>query len=439
LQIQLGELRRLLADGVTTITDSIRLKYEETVLKEADLRQKMSELEMEQVAFSDKNIQYTILRRDVDSNRTLYEGLIGKLNDVGVSSELRTQSAAVTDPAMTPGSPYSPRLSLNMAFAMALFLALAATIIYLLELLNNTFTQTEQIEKQLGLPVLGILPMVEERNVATILAEQRSGLSEAYRSLRTSLQFSGPDGTPRTLLVTSAIPSEAKSTTAFKLGTDFGVLGARVLVIDGDLRKPNLHRLFGLDNTIGLSNLLTNTVRREDLSGIFRATKFPNVRVLTSGTVPPNPADLLSSPRMALLINQFSKRFDLIVLDGPPIVGLSDAPILSRLVEGTLVVVSTKQVTRKSAKAAVKRLRAAGAIIVGAALTRFSLQKYDYSYADQYMNDQYYTYGTTAAKLEDQVNDAARPTNRLRGMAGNMVRRLRARLHRLVDSAQSSS
>ncbi|RUY52726.1 polysaccharide biosynthesis tyrosine autokinase, partial [Mesorhizobium sp. M7A.F.Ca.CA.001.12.1.1] len=356
LQSQIKELQRIYNNGVLAITDSLRLKYQEAQNKEADLKSKLAEMERQQVVFNDKNIKYTILKREVDSNRSQYDSLIAKLNEVGVSSELKTQSAAIVDFASLPTAPYSPRLSINLAVALALFMALAASIIYIIELLNNTFTNPEQIEKELGLAMLGILPLVGDRELIASIADQKSGLSEAYRSLRTSLQFSGAEGAPRSLLVTSSEPSEGKSTTSFKLGQDFAALGARVLLVDGDLRKPNLHRLFGLDNAIGLSNLLTNTVRKDDLPGIFRPTKYPNVTVLTSGTIPPNPADLLSSPKMALILTNLGKRFDLVIIDAPPVVGLSDAPILSRLAEGTLMVVSTNQVTRKSAKTALKRL-----------------------------------------------------------------------------------
>ncbi|TIN18367.1 MAG: polysaccharide biosynthesis tyrosine autokinase, partial [Mesorhizobium sp.] len=369
LQSQIKELRRLYDNGVLTITDSLRLKYQEAQNKEADLKSKLAEMEKQQVVFNDKNIKYTILKREVDSNRSQYDSLIAKLNEVGVSSELKTQRAGIVDFATQPGAPYSPRLSTNLLIALGLFMALSTSIIYIIELLNNTFTNPEQIEKELGLAMLGILPLVDDRDLIASIADQKSGLSEAYRSLRTSLQFSGAEGAPRSLLVTSSEPSEGKSTTSFKLGQDFAALGARVLIVDGDLRKPNLHRLFGLDNTIGLSNLLTNTVRKEDLASIFRATKYPNVTVLTSGTIPPNPADLLSSPKMALIVTNLGKRFDLVIIDAPPVVGLSDAPILSRLAEGTLMVISTNQVTRKSAKTALKRLRAAGANVVGAAMS----------------------------------------------------------------------
>ncbi|TIU41446.1 MAG: polysaccharide biosynthesis tyrosine autokinase [Mesorhizobium sp.] len=440
LQSQIKELQRIYNNGVLAITDSLRLKYQEAQNKEADLKSKLAEMERQQVVFNDKNIKYTILKREVDSNRSQYDSLIAKLNEVGVSSELKTQSAAIVDFASLPTAPYSPRLSINLAVALALFMALAASIIYIIELLNNTFTNPEQIEKELGLAMLGILPLVGDRELIASIADQKSGLSEAYRSLRTSLQFSGAEGAPRSLLVTSSEPSEGKSTTSFKLGQDFAALGARVLLVDGDLRKPNLHRLFGLDNAIGLSNLLTNTVRKDDLPGIFRPTKYPDVTVLTSGTIPPNPADLLSSPKMALILTNLGKRFDLVIIDAPPVVGLSDAPILSRLAEGTLMVVSTNQVTRKSAKTALKRLRSAGANVIGAAMSKFTVNKFDYNYAYKYMNYQYYDYGASTPKIEGKVDDGAgEPAHAKSPAFRRLVRRLRSGVGGFVDRAKSAS
>ncbi|MER8749855.1 polysaccharide biosynthesis tyrosine autokinase [Mesorhizobium sp. M1050] len=440
LQSQIRELQRLYDNGVLAITDSLRLKYQEAQGKEADLKSKLAEMERQQAVFNDKNIKYTILKREVDSNRSQYDSLITKLNEVGVSSELKTQSAAIVDFASLPVAPYSPRLSINLAIALALFMALTASIIYIIELLNNTFTNPEQVEKELGLAMLGILPLVDDRELIASIADQKSGLSEAYRSLRTSLQFSGAEGAPRSLLVTSSEPSEGKSTTSFKLGQDFAALGARVLLVDGDLRKPNLHRLFGLDNVIGLSNLLTNTVRKDDLAGIFRTTKYPNVTVLTSGTIPPNPADLLSSQKMAMILTNLGKRFDLVIIDAPPVVGLSDGPILSRLAEGTLMVVSTNQVTRKSAKTALRRLRAAGANVIGGAMSKFAVNKFDYNYAYKYMNYQYYDYGASTPKIEGKVDDGAgQPAHAKSPAVRRLVRRLRSSVGRFVDRAKSAA
>ncbi len=399
LNSQIQELRKQANNGVAVITESIRLKHEETLTKVSDLRSKLAELEAEQAVYQDKNIQYTILKRDVESNRSQYESLIDKLNDIGVGADLKSQNAAIVDLAVLPGVPYSPRMTINVALALSLFLTLGAALIYILELLNNTFSNPEQVEKELGLPVLGILPSVDEREIANALADQRSGLSEAYRSLRTALQFSGSEGMPRTLLVTSSEPSEGKSTTAFKLAQDFASLNTSVLLVDADMRKPNVHRLFGLDNTLGLSNLLTNTIRREDYPKLLRTTKFQNITVLTSGTIPPNPADLLSSSRMAAALSGFSKRYDLVIIDAPPIVGLSDAPILSRLADGSLLVVSANQVTRKSAVNALKRLRAAGANVLGTTLSKFAVSRLDYNYAYRYINSDYYSYGAETPRL----------------------------------------
>ncbi len=403
LQGQIREMTDQLAKGTQAIAQSIKLKYQEATAKEEDLRAKLAELEQENVAYQDKNIQYTILKREVDSQRSQYDGLISKLNDAGVSSELRTQNMSVVDAAVAPGAPFSPSLSRNVMMALLLAGVVGAAIIYVLELLNNTFTNPEQIEKEIGLSVLGILPRVEERTFQTALLDQKSGISEAYRSLRTSLQFSGTEGAPRTLLVTSSEPAEGKSTTSLKLAQDFAALGARVIVIDADLRKPNLHRLISLDNAVGLSNILTNTVRKEDLSSIIRKTTTPNVMAITSGTIPPNPADLLSSPKMALILRALSSKFDLVVIDAPPVVGLSDAPILSRLAEATLFVISTNQVTRKAAKTAVKRVKAAGGHVVGAVMSKFAINKFDYnySYSYKYMNYQYYSYGGDKGEKSD--------------------------------------
>lgn len=399
LSSQIREIENQVNQGVLAITESIKLKHQETEKKVEDLQKKLAELEADQAAYQDKNIQYTILKREVDSDRAQYDSLVTKLNDVAVGSELKTQNASIVDLAVIPKLPYSPRLVLNLAIGLVLFLGIAGILIYISELLNNTFSNPEQVEKELGLPILGILPAVDDKEMQAALGSPTSALSESYRSLRTSLQFSGAGGSPKTLLVTSSEPSEGKSTTVYKLAQDFGSLGASVLVIDGDMRRPNVHRLFALDNAVGLSNLLTGTVRSGDMPNLLKDGKVQNVSVMTAGTIPPNPADLLSSPRMGLLLANFSKRYDVVIIDGPPVIGLSDAPILSRLSEATLLVVSTNRVTRKSAKAALKRLRATGANVVGAAMSMFTVGKLDYNYSYRYLNYNYYNYGTDTPQL----------------------------------------
>lgn len=423
LQFQINELDEQIKEAVNVVTNSIRLKSKETLQQEADLRSKLSELEAEQVAFQDKNIQYTILSREVDSNRAQYDGLIAKLNELGVGSELRRENTAVVDVASTPGAAFLPNRNRNIATALAFAALVAAALIYLRELMNNTFSVPDQIEAELKLPVLGILPRVSEDTIQEELSDPKSALGEAYRSLRTALQFTGTDGTPRSMLITSSEPSEGKSTTAFKLAQDFGSLGLQVLLIDADMRKPNVHRYFNSDNTVGLSNVLTNTVHPDDFKRIFRRSHLANLTYLCAGTIPPNPPDLLSSPKMAMLLQACTDRYDMVIVDSPPIIGLSDAPILARQVEGTLLVVSANQVTRKSSRASLKRLKAVGGHFFGAAMSKFAVKKYEYDYAYRYVSENYYALPDESSE-NDKERGRKRP-NRATAHAATASERLR--------------
>ncbi|MEO4045270.1 polysaccharide biosynthesis tyrosine autokinase [Hoeflea sp. CAU 1731] len=431
LQAQINELQKQMNAEIAAIAESVKLKYEQAKQKEAALKSTLAGLESEQSEFQEKNIQYTILKREVDSNRAQYDSLISKLGDIGIGSEIRSANASIIDIAHTPGSPYTPRLSKNLVFAVGLFGLFAVATIYVLELLNNTFTIPDQLEDELKVPVLGTIPRVPESEISQAFQTPGSQLSEAYRTLRTSVQFTGTDESIRTLVVTSAEPSEGKTTTAYKLAEDFASLGRRVLIIDADMRKPRLHRMFNTDNGIGLSNLLSNVVKSGTAMDIFRKTNNPNVTFLSAGTIPPNPADLLVSQKMGLTIHYCKKRYDLVIIDSPPVMGLSDAPILARQADATLMVVSAKQVTRKAAKAAFNRLRSAGANVVGTTLTKFSISKLDYNYAHRYMHYNYYSYaGSESARLEhhgqdddDKTFDVARSSSAIGDFVGRIARR----------------
>ena len=413
LNAQINELRRQVRSEINSIAKSVELKYEQSKSKEASLRLELAELEKQQSSYQRKNIRYTILKREVDSNRRQYESLITKLSDVGIGSELRDASANIVEFAVPATRPLSPKLLLNLVAFLAAFAGLAAAAIYILELLNNTFSIPDQLENELNIPILGVLPYTENSELLEAFDNPNSALSEAYRTLRTSVQFTGTDTNIRSLMVTSSEPSEGKSTTAFRLAHDFASLGRKVLIIDGDLRKPRMHRLFNTDAGIGLSNLLTNVVRGGDVIKIFRETDNPNITFLSAGTIPPNPSDLLVSQKMGLTIHYCTKKYDLVIIDCPPVMGLSDAPIIARQVDATLIVVSSKQVTRKAAKNALKRLRAVGANVIGCAFTKFKVNQLDYNYAYRYMQYNYYTYQSDEpqpALLSKDTNDFNEPS-----------------------------
>ena len=427
LQAQIKELQRQIAQEVASIAQSVEIKHQQALEKETAIKKELAGLEIKQSEFRDKNIKYTILKREVDSSRLQYESLINKQNDLGVGAELRTRNASIVDEAQTPGAPFSPNLKRNLMMSLAMFGALAAGIIYLIELLNNTFSVPDQIETELKLPVLGVIPRVAESGRIEEFANTKSSVSEAYRSLRTSIQFAGAEGALRTLLVTSAMPSEGKSTTVYKLAQDFAALGKKVLVIDADMRRPNLHRVFNTDNSIGLSNLLSNVVRQGEVLSIFRATSTPNLTFMSAGTIPPNPADLLVSQKMAMTLHFCTRKYDLVIIDSPPVMGLSDAPILSRQADATLLVVSSKQVTRKAAKSAMARLKSAGGNIAGAALTKFSVNQLDYNYAYRYMQyGNYYNYESDVEKLAGPQEPGTEPSS----MPGRRRSSLLSRLFR---------
>lgn len=389
LRAHIDELKKQLTGAIRAIETSIKIKYEELQIKEIELKNKIQDLDKQQSEYQDKNIHYTILKREVDSNRSQYDSLMSKLNEIGISTELKNQSAVVVDAAILPVAPYSPRLLLNLFIALALSLLTSAAIIYILELLNNKFRSPEKIEEALGIPLLGILPFVAKRDLTVAIDDPQSALSEAYRSLRTSLQFTGKNGAPKTLLVTSSEISEGKSTTSLKLAVDFAALKQKILVIDADMRRPTLHRIFNCDNATGLSDYLNQPDGKDDITQFCRVTKYSNVSLITAGLIATNPADLLSSAKMVRVLKSLSEKFDMIIIDSAPVIGLADAPILGRMVDGTLLIVSGNQVSIKAARIALKRLKVAGSVVVGACFSKFIVSKFDNNQAYSYMNYNY--------------------------------------------------
>ncbi|MBS9719466.1 polysaccharide biosynthesis tyrosine autokinase [Tianweitania sp. BSSL-BM11] len=383
LRAQIGELEKQRSDLTDAVILSLRARHNEAVRREDQLSAKLAELENELSVYADKSIRYTILKREVDSQRAQHDNLVDKLNDLGVGAELKAQNAAVIDDALAQAEPVTPRLSRSLAICLLIAAGMAGFTIMILERLNNAFRTPRDVEAQLKLPVLSALPNTDKALLEAQLADNRSPLGEAYRSLRTALQFADDAGHPRSLLVTSTEAGEGKTTTAHKIAVDFAALGYRVLLVDADLRRPTLHRRLKLPNRLGLSDILARRVTRESFGRMFYVAA-PNLNVLTAGPTVSNPVDLLSSPRTGILLGAFLRRYDLVVIDGPPVTGLSDAPILSRLADDTLMVVSARQVSRQSAWLALSRLRAAGGNVVGVAMTRFRAEDVEGFYACRY-------------------------------------------------------
>jgi polysaccharide biosynthesis transport protein len=399
LRTRIDEVDRHIHEEVGRIREALRLQYEASLHEEQSLRQRLADLKSEVMDFQNRNIQYTILRREVDTNRSLYEGLLQRYKEIGVAGGVDGNNAvsnvSIVDRAQRPGSPYTPRLSMNLAVALAFGLMLGGAAAFGRELLDSSYSGPEDLEEQLGLPLLGVIPLVDEvSDLDKIFNDQRSAATEAYRSLRTALQFSTAEGAPRTLVVTSASPSEGKSTATVNLAAQFAKLGLRVLIIDADLRKPSLHRVLGCDNTLGLTQYLVGSSAPPDA---FQATPLPNLILLPCGPLPPNPAELLAGPRMATLLSVAAEEFDLVIVDAPPVAGLADAPLLASISLGTLLVVEANRTHRRVVAAALKRLLFARAEVVGVVLNKFNAKQAGYGYGNSYGygygDSSYYGYG----------------------------------------------
>lgn len=435
LQARIQETQQELQRALQIATDTIKLTFTETLAREKALKGRLDELETQRTNLMSNSVTYTILKRDADSLRSQYQNLLNKLNEVGVTADMRMPVAAVVERALPPGSPVSPRLWFNLAVAAVIALMLATATVYVIELLSNSFSQPDQVEATLHAPLLGVIPAIDPAQLREAASDVKSSLSEAYRSLRTSIQFSGPEGAPTVLSVTSTEPSEGKTTTSWRLAHEFAGLGLRVLVIDADMRKPSMHRYFGTGHAAGLSNLLTTSGLTEELGRVVHKTSEPNLFFISSGPMPPNPADLLSSARMGLIIDTCRDAFDITIIDCPPVIGLADAPLLGRITDATLLVVSSRNVSRKAAANAARRLRSTGSVLVGAVLNKFSVDRFDYNYEYRYVYyNSYYNYGDQQPANEGQSDadnnspekddsNLGRWTNRARGAFVDLVSR----------------
>jgi succinoglycan biosynthesis transport protein ExoP len=380
------------ADGqIRTIADnirsSIRSQYEIAARQERSLQSQVTGLTGEVLDLRDRSIQYNILQRELDTTRTLYEGLLQRYKEVGVTGGVTANNISIVDLATPPREPSKPSLMLNMALAALLGLGLGLLAALVLEALDETVATPDDVEKKLLVPVLGVVPLLDKgETTADAIADIRSGFSEAYYSLRTALQFSTPDGAPSSLLVSSARPAEGKSTTAYAVALNLARVGKRVLLVDGDMRNPSMHRVVGVENERGMSNLLSGSA---DLASVVLRTRHENLFFVPCGPLPPNPAELWGGDRLHQFLAETRNNFDHVVFDGPPVLGFADAPMLAAAVSGTLFVLESRGTRRGQARGALRRLQVGRARLLGAVLTKFSAKSasyggYDYAYDYHY-------------------------------------------------------
>jgi succinoglycan biosynthesis transport protein ExoP len=389
LQAQVDEINAQLNAIALGIKRSMKTAYDVARKQEQALLSQVSALTSETLAEQDRGVRFGILQREADTNRTLYDGLLQRYKEVSAQAGITDNNVSSVDQAVAPSLPSSPNLILNMLLALLAGVGIAALLVFLREQTDDTVRHPDDIERKLGLHLLGVVPKVDGE-VVQRLDQPKSDLSEAYSALRTAVMHSSTRGTPRTILVTSTQASEGKSTTSYALAKGLSSLGRNVLLIDADLRKPSLHRLFGEKASAeGFSSLLA---RQSEIDSVVKSRKegAGQLSHMTAGPIPPSPTDLLGSGRMAELLTALSDRFDCIIIDGPPVLGLADSPIIAAEAEATVFVIEAGRSHRGASKLALRRLRAANAHMLGAVMTKFQPEgSSDYGY---YGYD-YYAYG----------------------------------------------
>lgn len=390
LEVQIDETREAINAEIQNVKALIKARYQAALAQETSLMAKQRESKMGILSEQERSIQYNILKREVDTNRQLFEGLLQRLKEIGVGGGVGTNNISVVDRAQVPGGPFTPNPRKNLMMALLIGLIGGIGLAFFFEHLDDTIKAAEELEQLLGLPVLGVIPHTRSETGGKLVHENydtRSHFAEAHRSLRTALQFSTPEGMPKVLMITSTSMGEGKSTTALSLAMQIAQAGKKVLIIDSDLRKASLHTNLELDNQTGLTNYLAGDAKPVDITS---TTEVPNLFAITSGPLPPNPAELVGSSKMVALLSLAAEKFDSVIVDGPPVLGLADAPLLGSIADATILVVEVGGTRRDFAKGAVKRLRGTRTHLIGGVLTKMRARGHTYDY---YYSGHYYQYG----------------------------------------------
>ncbi len=389
LRSQIRDLDQSIGREERRVTGSLDADYRQAQQREQQLQARVDELKSRYIDVRRRSIQYNIYQQEVDSNRALYDGLLNRFKEIGVAGGVGVNNISIVDRAEVPYKPSSPRMLLNLALALVAGVVIGTGLALALEQTDESIADPSEIERRLGLPLLGSVPKVSGTTPREALLNRKSDLVDAYLAIHTNLRFTTEHGVPRSLSVTSTRPAEGKSTTALALATMLAREGRRVILVDGDMRSPSVHALGGVTHNQGLSNFLAGD---NDIDQLIFEMKDLGISAMTAGPIPPNAAELLTGSRLALLISQLLERYDHVVIDSPPVMGIADAPLIGSRVECVVYAVESHGIRSTLVKTAIARLLAANVHIVGSILTKFEPRKahhgYGYDYGYGYGRDQ---------------------------------------------------
>ncbi|MGB6633883.1 MAG: polysaccharide biosynthesis tyrosine autokinase, partial [Terriglobales bacterium] len=421
LNNQLKEIDRQLQTETNKAVDHLKGQYQAALQREIMLRGSFDQQKQEANKLNESAIEYSILKRDLDSNRTLYEGLLEKLKEAGVTAGLRSNNFRIIDAARVPTAPSEPNIPRNLSFALVLGVISGVGLAFLLENMDNTVRTPEQAQIISGLPSLGMIPLgsksgnhgpagkrlalTASKEVVETVTQVRpqSQMAESYRALRTSLLLSNLGAPPKVIMVTSARPQEGKTTTSINTAIVLAQKGVRVLLIDADLRRPSVHKTLGMGPRSGLSNVLTGSATVQQTITI--SPILSNLYILPAGTPPPNPAELLASANMKELIDELRHQYDHIVIDTPPTLSVTDAVVLSPRADATILVIRSGQTTKQALRRSRDILTQVNAHVAGVLLNAVDLTSPDYYYYYEYQGK----YGAYYQEEAPGSGDGAEP------------------------------
>ena len=384
-----------------SVTNSYAGEYRAALGRESQLRARVGQLTTGVLDLRNRQIKYNILSREVETNRSLYDGLLQRFKQVSVAGGVGASQVSIVDRALPPGGPFAPNLRNNLLISLVVGFLIGAGVAFAIEFIDDTIKNPDDMRNRLHLTLLGVVPSVAKgMTMLEALDDPSSAQSEAYLSTRTAIKFTTSGGAPKSLLVTSSQAAEGKSSSCFAIARGFARLGQSVLLIDADMRKPSFSVPAGSEGG-GLSALLASN---DDLRSHITQTSIPNLFLVPSGPIPPNPVELLGGMRLREVLAEAEGMFDIVIFDSPPVMGLADAPLLASVVDASIFVVQAGRIRRPAALRALARLEQAGARIVGGVITKFDLKGASYGYG--------YGYGYGYSYGQKQIKNTETATRR---------------------------
>ena len=388
-RLELANAKDKLLGARRTVVESIRQDYQAAVITERQMVASLDQAKGEQAGLDMKAVDYNKLQREADGIRNVYNSLLTQQKELSVVANSRQNNVSIVERADVPGVPIAPQPKKEWISAILMGVVVAFGLAFGIEYLDDTVKTPDDIARRLRIPLLGLVPAIRGERVPLLTEPVPHDFGEAFRSLRTSLVFTAEGENTRVIAVTSTQPLEGKTTTAANLALALALGGARVLVVDADMRRPGLHKSLGVQNTIGLSHLLQGQARVRDA---VQKTAEPNLLMMSAGSTPSNPSELLGSERMSsFLANLERGPFDWVIIDTPPVLAVTDAVILAPKITGLVFVVGSEMTRIVHAERALETIRASRPRAISAVLNRVDFDRNKYYYS-RYYGYQYKSY-----------------------------------------------